>query len=130
MQSTSPPDDRIALGMWGSGAADRTRTYDPIITNDVLYQLSYSGPVTRGYSTGTGAGEALICGFPLLFRGRVFDDFRVGDFRIGPGFAGGIGRAIARGFGGLIVARLVLERADDEGQHLDAGRAGDRGGRG
>ncbi len=26
-----------------SGAADRTRTYDPIITNDVLYQLSYSG---------------------------------------------------------------------------------------
>ena len=25
------------------GAADRTRTYDPIITNDVLYQLSYSG---------------------------------------------------------------------------------------
>ena len=26
------------------GAADRTRTYDPIITNDVLYQLSYSGP--------------------------------------------------------------------------------------
>ena len=26
-----------------AGAADRTRTYDPIITNDVLYQLSYSG---------------------------------------------------------------------------------------
>ena len=26
-----------------SGAADRTRTYDPIITNDVLYHLSYSG---------------------------------------------------------------------------------------
>ena len=26
-----------------NGAADRTRTYDPIITNDVLYQLSYSG---------------------------------------------------------------------------------------
>ena len=29
-----------------SGAADRTRTYDPIITNDVLYQLSYSGTLT------------------------------------------------------------------------------------
>ena len=27
----------------GSGAGDRNRTYDPIITNDVLYQLSYSG---------------------------------------------------------------------------------------
>ena len=26
-----------------NGAADRTRTYDPIITNDVLYHLSYSG---------------------------------------------------------------------------------------
>lgn len=26
-----------------SGAGDRNRTYDPIITNDVLYQLSYSG---------------------------------------------------------------------------------------
>lgn len=29
--------------MCGNGAGDRTRTYDPIITNDVLYQLSYSG---------------------------------------------------------------------------------------
>ena len=27
-----------------SGAAEGTRTPDPIITNDVLYQLSYSGP--------------------------------------------------------------------------------------
>lgn len=26
-----------------SGAAEGTRTPDPIITNDVLYQLSYSG---------------------------------------------------------------------------------------
>ena len=25
------------------GAGNRIRTYDPIITNDVLYQLSYSG---------------------------------------------------------------------------------------
>ncbi len=30
------------------GAAEGTRTPDPIITNDVLYQLSYSGPVLRG----------------------------------------------------------------------------------
>ena len=26
-----------------NGAGDRTRTYDPIITNDVLYLLSYTG---------------------------------------------------------------------------------------
>ena len=32
----------------GSGAAEGTRTPDPIITNDVLYQLSYSGLVA-GY---------------------------------------------------------------------------------
>ena len=30
------------VGLW-NGAGDRTRTYDPIITNDVLYQLSYTG---------------------------------------------------------------------------------------
>ena len=29
------------------GAAEGTRTPDPIITNDVLYQLSYTGPVAR-----------------------------------------------------------------------------------
>jgi hypothetical protein len=29
--------------MQRSGAAEGTRTPDPIITNDVLYQLSYSG---------------------------------------------------------------------------------------
>ncbi len=29
--------------MCGDGAADRTRTYYPIITNDVLYLMSYSG---------------------------------------------------------------------------------------
>ena len=28
---------------WIIGAAEGTRTPDPIITNDVLYQLSYSG---------------------------------------------------------------------------------------
>ena len=29
--------------IWKTGAAEGTRTPDPIITNDVLYQLSYSG---------------------------------------------------------------------------------------
>ena len=28
---------------WENGAANRTRTCDPVITNDVLYQLSYCG---------------------------------------------------------------------------------------
>ncbi len=44
----------------GRGAGDRTRTYDPIITNDVLYQLSYTGPVTRPYSTAPRGGEELF----------------------------------------------------------------------
>ena len=33
-----------------SGAAEETRTPDPIITNDVLYQLSYSGTFWCGPS--------------------------------------------------------------------------------
>src|SRR3954463_28600 len=31
------------LSRWEYGAANRTRTCDPVITNDVLYQLSYCG---------------------------------------------------------------------------------------
>ncbi len=31
------------IGGQKNGAAEGTRTPDPIITNDVLYQLSYSG---------------------------------------------------------------------------------------
>ncbi len=39
---------KVVLGLKGwtcgaGGAAEGTRTPDPIITNDVLYQLSYSG---------------------------------------------------------------------------------------
>ena len=33
----------ISVNSFLIGAGDRTRTYDPIITNDVLYQLSYTG---------------------------------------------------------------------------------------
>ena len=35
----------MSLDLWQekNGAAEGTRTPDPIITNDVLYQLSYSG---------------------------------------------------------------------------------------
>ena len=46
---TAPGEIRGAVrlthcsGLDKSGAAEGTRTPDPIITNDVLYQLSYSG---------------------------------------------------------------------------------------
>ncbi len=61
----------------GSGAAEGTRTPDPIITNDVLYQLSYSGtslgPLPRGawrcgavFSTGTGPYPVQISTFSML----------------------------------------------------------------
>ena len=38
-------DFHMSLDVFGghNGAAEETRTPDPIITNDVLYQLSYSG---------------------------------------------------------------------------------------
>ncbi len=42
-QVTERPAHRGAFG--STGAAEGTRTPDPIITNDVLYQLSYSGTV-------------------------------------------------------------------------------------
>ncbi len=39
------PRSTRGMANGGGGAGDRTRTYDPIITNDVLYQLSYTGAV-------------------------------------------------------------------------------------
>ena len=39
------PTGHLRLCQEGCGAAEETRTPDPIITNDVLYQLSYSGLV-------------------------------------------------------------------------------------
>ena len=42
-----------------SGAAEETRTPDPIITNDVLYHLSYSGD-SPAHSTGAQAGKDLF----------------------------------------------------------------------
>jgi hypothetical protein len=35
-----------------SGAANRIRTCDPVITNDVLYQLSYCGGPCGAFSNG------------------------------------------------------------------------------
>jgi hypothetical protein len=42
------PNRRALAWVWRlrankCGAANRTRTCDPVITNDVLYQLSYCG---------------------------------------------------------------------------------------
>ena len=37
------PASHSGCGFFYTGAAEGTRTPDPIITNDVLYQLSYSG---------------------------------------------------------------------------------------
>ena len=37
---------RSGLSDEKAGAANRTRTCDPVITNDVLYQLSYCGGPT------------------------------------------------------------------------------------
>src|SRR3954463_14125081 len=38
----------LRAGRWGAGAARGIRTPDPVITNDVLYQLSYCGEPCRG----------------------------------------------------------------------------------
>ena len=46
----------LDLSVWESGAAEGTRTPDPIITNDVLYQLSYSG-LPAGLIAGFYGGE-------------------------------------------------------------------------
>jgi hypothetical protein len=42
------PDGGAASKGKGSGAARGIRTPDPIITNDVLYQLSYCGLAKSG----------------------------------------------------------------------------------
>ena len=49
-----------------AGAARGIRTPDPIITNDVLYQLSYCGPVERRRGGATSNGAAVYASFPLV----------------------------------------------------------------
>jgi hypothetical protein len=46
------------------GAAREIRTPDPIITNDVLYQLSYCGPVER--RAGGGASRTASLSMPVF----------------------------------------------------------------
>lgn len=54
-----------------TGAGDRNRTYDPIITNDVLYQLSYCGG-NRGVARVTPASTgALLTLWPRLGKARA-----------------------------------------------------------
>ena len=40
---SSKPRGFLGIFKNKTGAANRTRTCDPVITNDVLYQLSYCG---------------------------------------------------------------------------------------
>jgi hypothetical protein len=91
-----------------SGAAEGTRTPDPIITNDVLYQLSYSGPCGGGYNTPYLVGKELFsllwrfgpgCIYRTMKRFLVGQELRVGDVHI-------------------IRSRVILHRSDDQWQHL------------
>ena len=54
------------------GAGDRTRTYDPIITNDVLYQLSYTGQSLAPNSPARDWAGLLA---PELNQGKVYLTF-------------------------------------------------------
>lgn len=101
------------------GAGDRTRTYDPIITNDVLYQLSYTGPVTRAYSTAPPKGKDLFFGCFPLGVSAVFRNWRGVEDVI-------VIRICARVLDVVILAP-ILERADNQRQHLDPGRGGHGG---
>ncbi len=40
--------------IWRLGATDRIRTYDPLITNEMLYQLSYSSIEQENYTISPG----------------------------------------------------------------------------
>ena len=79
----------------GGGAAEGTRTPDPIITNDVLYQLSYSGaraPLSTRTPEGKGLFSPLRDGVRLVPLGRDrllgLDDLGL-THRLGPRGGGG-----------------------------------------
>jgi hypothetical protein len=52
-------------GGWMLGAARGIRTPDPIITNDVLYQLSYCGPLSSARQA-TLEDAVVYASFPRL----------------------------------------------------------------
>ncbi|SHL68154.1 hypothetical protein SAMN05444414_12725 [Roseovarius marisflavi] len=64
----------VCLELFGFASHSRG---DPLITNDVLYQLSYSGPVFWRYSTMTKTGEGLFLGLFLFIHVVLFDEFGV-----------------------------------------------------
>ena len=108
------------------GAGDRTRTYDPIITNDVLYQLSYTGAgVRRLLAPPRGGGKGSIGLFFGLLRG--FRGCRSGVDRVLSGGVPVIGCARLRGGGGGQVVRCPGVVADEEREHLGADRGRDLG---
>ena len=75
-QHKEPAEQNIVKNEKGCGAAEGTRTPDPIITNDVLYHLSYSGH-GAGFSTAPKLGKVLFCGFRLV----VVHDLGLDDIR-------------------------------------------------
>ena len=89
-----------------TGAAEETRTPDPIITNDVLYHLSYSGD-SPAHSTGTLAGKDLFFRLGV----RQFGDWHCGlahDQRQQFGAAGHGHFAHRRGFPRQRVKRMAI----------------------
>lgn len=46
--------------VWSIGATDRIRTYDPLITNEMLYQLSYSSIEQENYIISPGIVQEAV----------------------------------------------------------------------
>ncbi len=53
MAQMEPLMEQPDLFGYGAGASSRTRTGDLLITNQLLYQLSYAGSLSLGLVTGT-----------------------------------------------------------------------------
>jgi hypothetical protein len=68
-------------GGWVLGAARGIRTPDPIITNDVLYQLSYCGPRRATPSWRCSNGAAVYASSPRF--GNTPKCARKGAVRLG-----------------------------------------------
>ena len=49
------------------GAGDKTRTYDPLITNEMLYQLSYTGVATHTLHNNISFFKHFDCRTPNFF---------------------------------------------------------------
>src|SRR3954451_744770 len=103
----------------GAGAARGIRTPDPVITNDVLYQLSYCGKPCRAQATPGPIHALLISGTARIGkdkRGRKFGSRAPAGPESAPAAGLGLGRAdlfrkfIART---LVIDTGIVRRADD-----------------